>query len=72
MNILVTGSKGFIAKNLIYRLKENRYNVMEFIKGDSLKSLKLKIKNADIVFHLAGENRSDDDELFTKNNEKVS
>ena len=72
MNILVTGSKGFIAKNLIFRLKENKYNVIEFVKGESISSLKIKIKHADIVFHLAGENRSDDYDSFTNNNEKLT
>ena len=68
MRILVTGSNGFIAKNLIVSLKENKYNILEFKRGDSLELLEKKIIKANIIFHLAGENRSDDDELFIKNN----
>ena len=68
MQILVTGSNGFIAKNLIVSLNENKYNILEFKRGDSLELLEQKIIKANIIFHLAGENRSNNDELFIKNN----
>ena len=64
MKILVTGSNGFIAKNLIVMLNEKNYNILEFKRGDSLELLEQKIIKANIIFHLAGENRSNDDELF--------
>ena len=68
MRILVTGSNGFIAKNLIIRLNENNYNTLEFKRGDSLELLSQNIIKADIIFHLAGENRTNDEDLFIKNN----
>ena len=68
MQILVTGSNGFIAKNLIVRLNENKYNILEFKRGDSLEFLEQQIIKANIIFHLAGENRSNNDDLFIKNN----
>ena len=68
MKILVTGSNGFIAKNLIVRLNEKNYNILEFKRGDSLELLEEKILESNLIFHLAGENRTDDDELFIKNN----
>ena len=68
MKILVTGSNGFIAKNLIVMLNEKNYNILEFKRGDSLELLEKQIIKADIIFHLAGENRSNNDELFIKNN----
>ncbi len=68
MNILITGSNGFIAKNLIVKLKEKKYNILEFKRGDSLKLLRENIIKSNIIFHLAGENRSNKDQLFIKNN----
>ena len=68
MQILVTGSNGFIAKNLRVRLKESNYNILEFKRGDSLQLLEQKIIKSNIIFHLAGENRTTNDELFVINN----
>lgn len=68
MQILVTGSNGFIAKNLIVSLNEKNYSILEFKRGDSKELLEEKIIKANIIFHLAGENRSNNDELFIKNN----
>ena len=67
--ILITGSKGFIAKNLIARLHElNLYKIIEFNKDTPLSSLAEKIHKADIVFHLAGENRPKNISDYKKNN----
>ncbi len=68
MNILVTGSKGFIAKNLILRLKSEKINILEFNKINNFSDLEDKIIKSDIIFHLAGENRSDQDKNYYKNN----
>ena len=68
MNVLVTGSKGFISKNLIFRLKKKKIKVLEFNKGNSIYELEEKVINSDIIFHLAGENRSTKKESFFKNN----
>lgn len=57
MNILVTGSKGFIGKHLCLTLKRNNYNVFEYDIDSNKKDLVTYIKNADFVIHLAGINR---------------
>lgn len=72
MNILITGSSGFIAKNLIIRLKENSFKIIEFNRSHNNNLLKDKIAKSDIIVHLAGENRSTNEELFINNNIKLT
>ncbi|MDN5088814.1 NAD-dependent epimerase/dehydratase family protein [Aliarcobacter butzleri] len=63
-NILVTGSKGFIGKNLLKKLEIKNFNILEFNRNDSLKNLEDKIIKSDFIIHLAGEvrpNSTDDD-----------
>ena len=61
MRVLVTGSQGFIGKNLVVRLRElPGYEVVTFERGDALSSLVDKVRQADAVVHLAGENRPKD------------
>jgi UDP-2-acetamido-2,6-beta-L-arabino-hexul-4-ose reductase len=58
MNILVTGSEGFIAKNLIIHLSHNaNYNILTVNKKSSEQDLYNKLIISDIVFHLAGVNK---------------
>ena len=58
MNILITGSKGFIGKNLKSHLVQNLdYIIHEYNRGDSIELLKEKISISDIIFHLAGISR---------------
>ena len=69
MNILITGANGFIGKNLRIKLKEiGKYQIIEFNKTHKIKSLEEKIKKADLLIHLAGENRSKREEDFLENN----
>ena len=68
-NILITGANGFIGKNLYIRLEEsNNFKVFKFLKDDSIDDLENLLNQADILFHLAGENRPHDDSLFEKAN----
>ena len=53
MNILVTGSNGFIGKNLKLFLLEKKFNVLEFKRGDSFIKLEKLIEKSDLIFHLA-------------------
>ena len=70
MNVLVTGSKGFIGQNFIKRLeKENNINIVEFDRSSRWEFLESVIETIDFIFHFAGEvhpKSSDDD--FQKSN----
>ena len=68
MNILVTGSKGFIGSNLVCRLKEDKHSVFEFDLGSSNEDLKSFICDADFIVHLAGVNRPLSPEEFVDGN----
>ena len=57
MNVLVTGSKGFIGTNLILHLKELNFDVKTFTRSNRKKDLKHLVSNADFIVHLAAENR---------------
>lgn len=69
MNILITGSNGFIGKSLIKYLKKNTVHIIhEFSKDDKLSDLEKLISKIDIVFHFAGVNRTSDKINFEKIN----
>jgi UDP-2-acetamido-2,6-beta-L-arabino-hexul-4-ose reductase len=69
MNILVTGSKGFIGRNLIAELKNRGFTNIFEISRESDKSLLNKYaKECDFIFHLAGVNRPINDSEFIKGN----
>lgn len=58
MKVLVTGSEGFIGKNLVVRLGElPSIQVVKYGRSDSMDALKNKLADVDAVIHLAGENR---------------
>lgn len=69
MKILITGSSGFIAKNLIVELKNRGYrNLMLCNRGTSFKELEGFLTQCDILIHLAGVNRpGNEEEYFTEN-----
>jgi len=64
MNVLVTGSNGFIGKNLIARLNELGIPSVVFTRENSTKDLQGLIKKANFIIHLAGENRPADEDDF--------
>ncbi len=73
MNILVTGSKGFIGKNLVGYLKSNtKHNIFEFSREDLLEDIEKIINKIDIVFHLAGINKTTINENFEKANKRLT
>lgn len=57
MKVLVTGSDGFIGKNLIFRLQELGIRVFTFTRKSKSHELSQIIPKIDFVVHLAGENR---------------
>lgn len=67
--VLVTGSLGFISKNLIAQLgQEKDIKVLCFDRSNTAKELKKQLDEADFVFHLAGINRPKDDKEFDTGN----
>ncbi|WP_286230074.1 capsular polysaccharide biosynthesis protein CapF [Neobacillus mesonae] len=69
MNILVTGAKGFVGKNLVAELKNRGYNnVSEFSRESDSSLLEKYTKECDFVFHLAGVNRPKDENEFMEGN----
>ncbi len=73
MKVLVTGSQGFIAKNLIERLgRIDDITVITYSHKDMLEALPKKIQDIDFVFHLAGINRPDDTSEFYSGNRDLT
>lgn len=69
MKILVTGSLGFIGKNLIAELKNRKYTeIFEFDRDTNFSLLDDYCKEADFVFHLAGVNRPIEQSEFMEGN----
>lgn len=79
MKILVTGSKGFVGKNLVWTLKNIRDgkdrtfpisvgNIYEYDVDNTLDELKAYSKDVDFVVHLAGVNRPKDTKEFYEGN----
>lgn len=67
--ILVTGSDGFIGKNLVVALQQLKdVQIRKFDIHDSEALLEKYLNEADIVFHLAGVNRPKNEEEFQKGN----
>jgi UDP-2-acetamido-2,6-beta-L-arabino-hexul-4-ose reductase len=73
MRVLITGSNGFIGKNLSVRLSEMReFDVSTFTRGESREALKIKVNHADAVVHLAGVNRPNDPAEFVSGNAELT
>lgn len=69
MKVLVTGSDGFIAKNLVLRLVElGKYEVLKFSKQHDVSDLSALVEHADCVVHLAGVNRPKTESEFDEGN----
>lgn len=66
--ILVTGSRGFIGKNLMEALSRIDCRVTTFDSRDEISRLRQLLAEADFIYHLAGVNRPDDDEEFDYGN----
>jgi UDP-2-acetamido-2,6-beta-L-arabino-hexul-4-ose reductase len=69
MNILVTGSNGFIGKNLIENLSRiEEIKIYEFDKENTLDEVKSYINDIDFIFHFAGVNRPEKISEFYEGN----
>lgn len=69
MNILITGAKGFIGKNLVAELKNRKYtDIFEYNRDTDPTLLDKYCKEADFIFHLAGINRPKEESEFMEGN----
>ena len=69
MNVLVTGSKGFVGRNLcsVLRMMES-IQIVEFDCDNTSAELEAMLGEAAVIFHLAGVNRPKNDEEFKSGN----
>lgn len=69
MKVLVTGSRGFIGKNLVTELRNQGYSeILEFNRNSDKALLDSYTKECEFVFHLAGINRPKDEKEFMEGN----
>jgi UDP-2-acetamido-2,6-beta-L-arabino-hexul-4-ose reductase len=69
LRVLITGSNGFIGKNLKARLIEcENVEILIFNRDDKLDSLSSKLEDVDYVFHFAGINRSENEKDYLNAN----
>lgn len=67
--ILVTGSNGFVGKNIVVALNElKKYEVLTIDRQNSEEELKQATLNADFIVHLAGVNRPKETSEFYEGN----
>ncbi len=68
-NIVITGGKGFLGQNLAAHLAVRTDCAPQIIdRGNSLQELAIALRSADVVFHLAGVNRPNDQSEFHDGN----
>ena len=73
MKVLITGANGFIGKNLRLHLSERKdVETVCFTRSDTIDSLRDKLQDVDLVFHLAGVNRPKDETEFLVDNTDLS
>ncbi|WP_457598132.1 polysaccharide biosynthesis C-terminal domain-containing protein [Hydrogenimonas sp.] len=73
MKILVTGSDGFIGKNLLERLERmDNIEILTYTRKDSEETLSHHLGVCDFIFHLAGVNRPQDPQDFYTGNRDLT
>ena len=73
-DILITGSDGFLGKNLSLAI-EREYsdvNIIQYNRNSKRSDLEIAIKKADLIFHLAGVNRPENREDFANVNTQLT
>jgi UDP-2-acetamido-2,6-beta-L-arabino-hexul-4-ose reductase len=69
MRLLVTGSNGFVGRNLCVRLRELGYeNIFALSRATPIQDIAPAVAAADFVFHIAGVNRPRDPAEFSAGN----
>ena len=73
-NILITGSDGFIGKNLSLALEHKFPNIdiYKLNRHNSIDDLKLNLEKIDFIYHLAGSNRPHNKNEFENINNKFT
>ena len=67
--ILITGSNGFVGKNIVVALKEaNKYEILTIDRNNTEEELKKSVIDADFIVHLAGVNRPKENKEFYEGN----
>ena len=72
MKVLVTGANGFVGKNLLVRLQEEKIKFSTFLRGDSGSDLAMKVNECDFIVHLAGTNRPKNEHDFIDGNANLT
>ena len=73
MRVLVTGSDGFVGRNLCVRLRElPHFEVICIDRASSESDLSNGLSNCDFVFHLAGVNRPPEPSEFMVGNRDLT
>lgn len=73
MRVLVTGSEGFIGKNLCISLKRDEsIETLEYTKNNKPQELCELVKSCDFIFHLAGINRPETEQEFFEGNSDLT
>ena len=69
MKVLVTGAKGFIGQNIVSRFGvEDNIEVIQYMRESTIDELRIALTEVDFICHMAGVNRSKDENEFTKVN----
>jgi len=73
VKVLITGSDGFIGKNLrLYLIERKDIDVVCFTRSDEVSQLPELLKDVDYVFHLAGINRTVDQAEYMMGNTNLT
>jgi UDP-2-acetamido-2,6-beta-L-arabino-hexul-4-ose reductase len=73
MKILVTGSRGFIGRNMaLYVKRLDGHQVLEFHRESTDADLTAGLRTADVIVHLAGVNRPTDPDEFRRANVELT
>jgi len=68
MKILVTGSAGFVGRNLVLELRNRGHEIFRCTLGTTKEELERYTKECEFVFHLAGVNRPKEEKEFFEGN----
>lgn len=73
MKILITGSEGFVGKNLVVELQNRGYkDLYLYDRKNTLEDLEKWTLDCDFIFHLAGVNRPENEEEFMEGNANLT